>query len=87
MTENEAIETVQKYKDLESELSKRNLTIDHIREYMEFEDECVKQYLFMVRVPKTESAILMPGQRFILKSTCKKGTMKIPISFQTAESG
>ena len=39
----EALETVQKYKDLESELSKRNLTIDHIREYMEFEDECVKQ--------------------------------------------
>ncbi len=38
-----ALETVQKYKDLESELSKRNLTIDHIREYMEFEDECVKQ--------------------------------------------
>lgn len=39
MTENE---TVQKYKDLESELSKRNLTTDHIREYMEFEDECVE---------------------------------------------
>lgn len=37
-----ALETVQKYKDLESELSKRNLTIDHIREYMEFEDECVE---------------------------------------------
>lgn len=36
------LETVQKYKDLESELSKRNLTIDHIREYMEFEDECVE---------------------------------------------
>ena len=36
-------ETVQKYKDLESELSKRNLTIDHIREYMKFEDECVEQ--------------------------------------------
>lgn len=39
----QALEAVQKYKDLESELSKRNLTIDHIREYMEFEDECVKQ--------------------------------------------
>lgn len=39
----QALETVQKYKDLESELSKRNLTIDHIREYMGFEDECVKQ--------------------------------------------
>lgn len=38
----QALETVQKYKDLESELSKRNLTIDHIREYMEFEDECVE---------------------------------------------
>jgi hypothetical protein len=37
-----ALETVQKYKDLESELSKRNLTIDHIREYIQFEDECVK---------------------------------------------
>lgn len=39
----QALETVQKYKDLESELSKRNLTIDHIREYIQFEDECVKQ--------------------------------------------
>lgn len=38
----QALETVQKYKDLESELSKRNLTIDHIREYMKFEDECVE---------------------------------------------
>lgn len=37
-----SLETVQKYKYLESELSKRNLTIDHIREYMEFEDECVE---------------------------------------------
>lgn len=48
MTENEAIkaiqvlETARKYKELESELSKRNLKIDHIREYMEFEDECVE---------------------------------------------
>lgn len=39
----QALETAQKYKDLESELSKRNLTTDHIREYMEFEDECIKQ--------------------------------------------
>lgn len=39
----QALETVQKYKDLESELSKRNLTIDHIREYIQFEDECVEQ--------------------------------------------
>ncbi len=39
----QALETAQKYKDLESELSKRNLTIDHIREYMKFEDECVEQ--------------------------------------------
>lgn len=39
----QALETVQKYKDLEAELSKRNLTIDHIREYMEFEDECIKK--------------------------------------------
>lgn len=39
----QALETAKKYKELESELSKRNLTIDHIREYMEFEDECVKQ--------------------------------------------
>jgi hypothetical protein len=38
----QALETVQKYKDLESELSKRNLTIDHIREYIQFEDECVE---------------------------------------------
>lgn len=38
----QALETVQKYKGIESELSKRNLTIDHIREYMEFEDECVE---------------------------------------------
>lgn len=38
----QALETVQKYKDLESELSKRNLTIDHIREYIKFEDECVE---------------------------------------------
>ena len=49
MTENEensmaiqALETIQKYKDLESELSKRNLTIEHIREYIQFEDECVE---------------------------------------------
>ena len=48
MTENEAIkaiqvlETARKYKELESELSKRNLTIDHIREYIKFEDECVE---------------------------------------------
>ena len=34
----QALETVQKYKDLESELSKRNLTIDYIRKYMEFEE-------------------------------------------------
>ena len=39
----QALETVQKYKELESELSKRNLTVDHIREYIQFEDECVKQ--------------------------------------------
>jgi hypothetical protein len=39
----QALETVQKYKDLESELSKRNLTIDHIREYIQFEDECIKK--------------------------------------------
>lgn len=39
----QALETVQKYKDLESELSKRNLTTDHIRKYIQFEDECVKQ--------------------------------------------
>lgn len=38
----QALETVQKYKDLEAELSKRNLTIDHIREYIQFEDECVE---------------------------------------------
>lgn len=38
----QALETVQKYKDLEAELSKRNLTIDHIREYIQFEDECIK---------------------------------------------
>ena len=38
----QALETVQKYKDLEYELSKRNLTIDHIREYIQFEDECVE---------------------------------------------
>lgn len=38
----QALETVQKYKDLESELSKRNLTVDHIREYIQFEDECVE---------------------------------------------
>ena len=39
----QALETVQKYKVLESELSKRNLTIDHIREYIQFEDECIKK--------------------------------------------
>jgi hypothetical protein len=39
----QALETVQKYKDLKSELSKRNLTIDHIREYIQFEDECIKK--------------------------------------------
>ena len=38
----QALETAQKYKELESELSKRNLTIDHIREYIKFEDECVE---------------------------------------------
>ena len=39
----QALETAKKYKELESELSKRNLTVDHIREYIQFEDECVKQ--------------------------------------------
>lgn len=39
----QALETVQKYKDIKSELSKRNLTIDHIREYIQFEDECIKK--------------------------------------------
>ncbi len=39
----QALETAQKYKDIESELSKRNLTIEHIREYIQFEDECVEQ--------------------------------------------
>ena len=38
----QALETAKKYKELESELSKRNLTVDHIREYIQFEDECVE---------------------------------------------
>lgn len=39
----QALETAKKYKELESELSKRNLTVDHIREYIQFEDECIKK--------------------------------------------
>lgn len=66
----QALETVQKYKDLESELSKRNLTIDHIREYMEFEDECVEQgFTFKSLLEAREK---QSGKKPILKGSVKR---------------
>lgn len=66
----QALETAKKYKDLESELSKRNLTIDHIREYMEFEDECVKQeFTFKSLLEAREK---QSGKKPILKGSVKR---------------
>lgn len=66
----QALETVQKYKDLESELSKRNLTIDHIREYMEFEDECVEMGFSFGSL--LEARRKNTGRKPILKGSAKR---------------
>lgn len=70
----QALETVQKYKDLESELSKRNLTIDYIREYMEFEDECVEMGFTFKSLLKAREK--QSGKKPIL-SMYEKGYMAI----------
>ena len=66
----QALETARKYKELESELSKRHLTIEHIREYMEFEDECVEMGFSFGSL--LEARRKNTGRKPILKGSVKK---------------